>query len=172
MTWIGFGSESGNFAFGEINKIRFGEARGDASGIISDLVVIGLQGRSLSNSVPASGDLLHFNGILWSPISPSNVVINENTEIISSGNSILLNSNSRRVIVKKTVGSPTVVNMPNTSILGQEVIIKDGKGDALINNINIVAQSGSLIDGLTSIVLSQNYQSFTLLFDGSNWNII
>ena len=45
------------------------------------------------------------------------------------------------------------------------------KGDAGTNNISIIASVGT-IDGQNTWILNQNYQSFTLIDNGTEWNII
>ena len=54
-------------------------------------------------------------------------------------------------------------------------VMKDGKGDAATNNIDIASGSGShTIDGSSaSAVISSNFGSLSFVFDGiSNWSIV
>jgi len=241
MTWGGVG------ASGEIKTVNhdsdtfredYEEARGDASGVIDNLLVIRLQGRPMSSLAPVSGYILAWTGSSWvpsdvtvlmsgvlahnllSPIHPdttpaspvANDIIAATTGIppswarfskglnpyevlsvnasldlewrnpnvippliITSGITINLPDANRRVIVNKTVGSQTTVNLPTSPALGQEVVIKDGKGDAgkpLNNFIDIMTPSGVTVDGFSKIRLSNNYGSFSFIWNGLDWNII
>jgi hypothetical protein len=93
--------------------------------------------------------------------------------IVTSGTTVNLLDINQRVIVVKPSGSATTVNLPTLPALGQEVVIKDGKGDAGLGNyIDIVPSSGITIDGFPSIRLSVNYGAFTFIWNGTEWNII
>ena len=54
---------------------------------------------------------------------------------------------------------------------GKVYIIKDGSGNANTNNITIHG-SGNLIDGNTSVKIVTRYGSYTLLWNGAQWNIL
>ncbi len=73
---------------------------------------------------------------------------------------VLVNSSSARTI--NLIASPT-----NTPV----VIIKDSTGGALINNITI-SGNGKTIDGSASTSIAANYASRTLVYNGTEWNII
>jgi hypothetical protein len=49
------------------------------------------------------------------------------------------------IIIQKTVGAATTVNLPSAADRTRAVEIVDGKGDAATNNITIVPQSGETI---------------------------
>lgn len=91
--------------------------------------------------------------------------------IVTSAGNITGLSTDNVIMVNKTVGAPTVVTLPASPTEGCEIIIKDAKGDAFTNNITISAAAGN-IDGLTSFILTQNYQSFTFIYNGTEWNVI
>lgn len=75
------------------------------------------------------------------------------------------------VIVKKTSGAATVVNLPASPVLGDSYVIKDGKFDAASNNITLTPASGN-IEGASTYVLNQNGQTARLLYDGTQWLLI
>lgn len=89
--------------------------------------------------------------------------------VITSGNPTL-HRHDFIVIIKKTTGSATTVTLP-TQGSSQRLTIKDGKGDAGTNNITIVG-TGNTIDGAANVVLSSNYASVDLFFNGSEWSVI
>jgi len=92
--------------------------------------------------------------------------------IVTSGTNINLPDCNLRVVVVKPSGSPTILNLPTTPDLGQEVIVKDGKGDASINYIDIMPPSGITIDSFSQVRMGVNYQSFSFMWNGTEWNII
>ena len=49
--------------------------------------------------------------------------------------------------------------------------MKDGNGDAAANNITLTPASGN-IDGSGTYVMSTNYQSQTVIHNGTEWNKI
>lgn len=232
MTWYGVGP-SGSFATlntgSGLLRYDWEEGRGDVSGLVDNLLVIGIYGRAISSTPPSSGNLLVFDGTVWYPtstaiisgITPHELLSNIHNDtiaanplagdivagsgsparwsrfpigvpgqhlrvsesgdlvwsfdpltIVSSGSIVNLTSNSIRVIINKISGSPTYINLPSYPFFGQEVLVKDGKGDASINNISVYPPSGLTIDGFSYILLGANYQSFHFLFNGTNWNII
>lgn len=69
-----------------------------------------------------------------------------------------------------TAGGDTIT-LPITAGTGQEFLIKDYAGHASHDNITIVVAGGALIEGRPTAVLSQNYQSKTFDFDGTNYVI-
>jgi len=96
----------------------------------------------------------------------------DHTQIIASGASFSLTQDDHKIVVNKTVGSATLFNLPTSPYLGQEVLIKDGKGDANMNKITVLPPSGLSIDGLSTVIIKQKYQSMHFMYNGSDWNII
>jgi hypothetical protein len=92
--------------------------------------------------------------------------------IVATGSIVNLSDENRRVVIVKPSGSPTIVNLPTSPALGQEVVIKDGKGDANTNNIDIMPASGLTIDGFSAIRLKVKYGAYTFMWNGMEWNII
>jgi len=72
------------------------------------------------------------------------------------------------VVVNKTVGAATTVNLP-AGVTGRRYTIKDGKGDAAANNITITPDAGN-IDGAGTLVLATNYGRATVVYNGTEWN--
>jgi hypothetical protein len=89
--------------------------------------------------------------------------------VLTSGSPTLGNCGNV-LVVNKTVGGATAVTLP-ASASGCVYVVKDGKGDANTNNITITPTSG-LIDGAGTKVLNTSYGKVTVIFDGTNWDII
>lgn len=75
------------------------------------------------------------------------------------------------IVVNKTVGAATTVNLFATPTTGTVLTIKDGKGDAATNNITITPAAGN-IDGSGTLVMATNYASIELVYNGTQWNAI
>ncbi|MCK1517273.1 hypothetical protein IVB22_33175 [Bradyrhizobium sp. 190] len=75
------------------------------------------------------------------------------------------------VIIKKTVGAATTVNLPPSADRTDPVSIVDGKYDALTNNITIDADGSETIMGASTYTIDSNGGSITLypLSDGTGW---
>lgn len=66
-----------------------------------------------------------------------------------------------------------VITIPTALVTSKfEILIKDGAGNANINNITIVGQGGELIDGSASWLIDGSYDWIRLYSDGSNLFII
>ncbi len=233
MTWRGIGP-SGQIATLDIGggqaSFKYEFPQGDISGVIDNIIVIGLQGRPISNGVPVFGNVLAWDGINWSPSAVSGVAgtgvvphnllssthVDTNTsdpfagdlivgsggsaswvklpvgslnqslrvsdigeafwsydpiQIISAGSIVNLTEGSHKLVLNKTVGAPTIVNLPLSPFLGQDIRVKDGKGDSDVNQITVQA-SGITIDGFSKILLKNKYQSMDFMYNGTEWNIV
>jgi len=72
-----------------------------------------------------------------------------------------------------SVGTVTITLPPQNTASGggRVIIIKDINGNAAANNITINAPVGKTIDGGASLVISTNYGSYQLYYDGvSKWS--
>lgn len=67
------------------------------------------------------------------------------------------------------VASATSVILP-VSPVGTVFVIKDIDGDAITNPITITAST--TIDGVASATINSPYGSITLIFNGTQWNIV
>lgn len=75
------------------------------------------------------------------------------------------------IIINKTAGAATTVNLSSTLNTGRVVIIKDGKGDAGTNNITVQG-NGKNIDGSASATISSNFGAARYIYNGTQWNAI
>jgi hypothetical protein len=89
--------------------------------------------------------------------------------IITGGASYLMATTDCFVVVKKTIGSSTTITLPLLPSNWTSYVVKDGKGDASINQITV---RGSTIDGQQSFVIAVNYGTATFIFDGTEWSVI
>ena len=71
-------------------------------------------------------------------------------------------------------GVGIVITLPpmNSIVVGKQIIIKDESGNALLNPITIITSDYTQIDGSSSVTITQNFASLTLLWTGALWSII
>lgn len=100
-----------------------------------------------------------------------NNISNQNTVRVTMASPDFMSSADGVVIVKLNVPGPSTVNLPAVPQIGRLYTIKDGTGDASINNITIVPGTGT-IDGDPSISIAADYAAVTVIFDGTDWNVI
>ena len=71
--------------------------------------------------------------------------------------------------------APVTVTLPSTAtcVLGTTVIVKDTGPNATAQHITINAFAGDAIDGVSTVTITQNYNSYTLIYSATNaWSII
>lgn len=69
-------------------------------------------------------------------------------------------------------GGVVTIRLPNTTTTGRVIDIKDATSSAATNNITLTTPGGTVtIDGGTSFVMNTNYQSTSVIFNGSNYLI-
>lgn len=96
------------------------------------------------------------------------------TRTVNAAGDIDVLASDNVVIVKKTVGAATNVNVPPAAERsGSDVVIKDGKGDANTNPITPVFDGSELCDGLAGtsyqITTPYGWVKFSPLPDGSGY---
>ena len=99
---------------------------------------------------------------------------------MTSGSTITVASSTSIVIVRKTSSSATIVVLPAAPLVGKTYTVKDGGGNANSYPITVMPNSSTTtnfgatvtIDGSASVVMSVNYQVVSLMFDGTNWNVL
>lgn len=92
--------------------------------------------------------------------------------VVIAAGAITVNASTDYVIVvNKTTGAATTVNLPSSPATGLSFIIKDGKGDANTNNITLTPAAGN-IDNSTTYVMTTNLSSKTIVYNGTQWNVI
>ena len=102
------------------------------------------------------------------------VNITETQRLVTVAGAVTVSADDADIIVvKKTVGAATTVNLPAAADRSGPVKIVDGKGDALTNNLTIVPQAGESIAGTVDYqwIIDSNGGSVKLtpLADGTGW---
>ena len=71
-----------------------------------------------------------------------------------------------------STAAPVTVTLPASPEEGQVLIIKDRDGSSSGANRITIGGNGNTIDGNPNIQIKQRYGSFTLLYSGTEWNVI
>ena len=94
------------------------------------------------------------------------------TTIVTSATHTVDNSDAY-ILVNYTQTGTVTITIPSTEVEnGRLITIKDVGGNAGTNNITINTGGAETIDGNSSFVLNNNYQSVTLISDGTGWYIV
>jgi hypothetical protein len=109
------------------------------------------------------------NAVLTGTTSTQAVV--KNTRVVIAAGAVTMSATDNVIIVNKTSGAATVLNLVASPTTGREVIIKDGKGDALTNNITVTPAAGN-IDGSATFVMNLNRQAVSLIYSGTEWVVV
>jgi hypothetical protein len=119
-----------------------------------------------------TGSYEFWNGSTWTSMGGfAAPVIAPNRVVTASGAVTVSASTDYLIIINKTSGAATTVNLPASPNVGFIVLIKDGKGDAATNNITVTPASGT-IDGSATAVMATNYQILGFVWNGTQWNIM
>lgn len=91
--------------------------------------------------------------------------------VVTGSGSVVISSTEGGVAINKTVGAATTVQLPLAAPRnGVAVIVVDMKGDALSNNITVLAAGAETINGAASAVLNSNKQAATFRpISGVGW---
>lgn len=93
-----------------------------------------------------------------------------NSRTITAAGVITVTVDDYLVVINKTVGAASAVNLP-AGVTGQVFVIKDGKGDAATNNITITPAAGN-IDGAATLVINTNRGVARLGYNGTEWSVL
>lgn len=96
-----------------------------------------------------------------------------NVTSVTSGASYAAVATDDVILVNKTTGSATTVNLPAGPASGTRLlVVKDAKGDAATNAVTVAASGAEQIDGAGTHVLSTNYGVVWLLWASGAWRVV
>lgn len=157
----------------------------DQSAVTGTLTLAGSQ----STGNKPGGDVI----IATSPAGSSGTTLNPHTEImrvtalkeikLTGGGVSFKSLHSQTGTVTLTVedmyvgcntAASVTINLPAAATAGQGkmYIIKDETGQALTNNVTITPNGSEKIDTGSNYVIANNFQSITLVCNGSNWFMV
>lgn len=129
-------------------------------------IIVGSALRPATNQVYGLGS----SSFRWKGLFLAGPVVRSVT-VVTEGTSYAAKDIDSLIVLRKTVGSPTTLTLPVSPTPGQEIIIKDGKGDAETNNITIKPASGT-IEGQAKFILSTGRGVARLTYDGMEWVVL
>lgn len=86
------------------------------------------------------------------------------SQFVTSGDVYVLPTDTY-IYVNKTVGSPTNVYLPSSPLTNNPLVIKDGKGDASVNNITVIGT----VDGTVNPIIGADYADVGIIYSGARW---
>ena len=123
----------------------------------------------LSSGVSSAGNMVTTNTAANTlTVSPTQAQFMTNRTLIAASPYAVL-ATDHYLSVNTSVSTITV-NLPATPGTNRLFIIKDVNGNAAVNNISVVPNSGT-IDGLSTYIMNSNYQAIQLLFNGTNYEV-
>lgn len=132
-----------------------------------------------SNAAALSGaGTLNYGALLFAGTSSTNTVTtqvptvfsNNCMKIVTPGAYPYTTTSQDEVILVDTSVARTITPLASPQT-GQKHVIKDNVGSAAANNITITP-SGKNVDGAASTVINIAYGSATIVYNGTQWNII
>lgn len=91
------------------------------------------------------------------------------TDVTTAMSPYVVTATDYFISVDSTAG-PVIIQLPNTTVSYREFVIKDRTGQADTNNITVTTVGGAVtIDGTTSWVFTDNYESLEMLFNGTSY---
>jgi len=119
---------------------------------------------------------VEFTGGSISNVVLTNATINgtataRNETIITGAGNYSVQASDYVITINKTVPEVTTVTLPACPSASRSLIVKDGAGNAASFPITI-AGNGKTIDGASNYVISANYGSVELIYNGTQWNVI
>lgn len=91
--------------------------------------------------------------------------------VTASGTVVLSATTDYEVCINKTVGGFTPVTLPSSPATGLSYRIKDCKGDANTNNIQLNPAAG-LIDGAASYSIKIPRGTADIIYNGTGWDVL
>lgn len=101
------------------------------------------------------------------------VIASANIREVNAAGAVTVTNADGIVLINKTVGAATAVNLPAASTVDHPITIKDMKLDAATNNITITPDAVDVngIDGMANLVISNDGGAFRLIPTPFGWAI-
>lgn len=156
----------------------------NTSGTTSSFYKIGKRGVSLYQGNNEPDDLVGINGDVYFLKDDNPKIYHKRDGVwIEFRNRFIANINDETVTIDARIPLATYLidsSEHQTEITldnslhnpGYQIILKDKSGNCSVNNINIIAGSGSQIDNKSTFSMQTDNMSITLVSDGNDWYII
>jgi hypothetical protein len=150
------------FQDGTLKKVTVSQISAGTGTIQGGVPVGGEAGQFLRKS-GSENYQTEWTTLSWQDVKMDLSVIEEGTSATASVNQIVIGKSSNE--------SPFSLNLPASPESGDQILVKDAKGDASNNNLTIFG-NGKDIDGLDTIIINRNYGSIKLVYNGTEWNVL
>lgn len=138
----------------------------------------GAAGVSSLNSITGAVTLVAGSNITITP-SGSNITIASTAagggfgsgRIITAAGAVTMVAGDGIVEIAQTVAAPITINLPVSPVIWQPYTVVDGAGMFAVFNATIIPPSGT-IDGSGTFLMTQNWQTGTFYWNGTNWRIL
>lgn len=158
------------------NALQVGNATGSLTSLsvaTNGQIPIGSTGVApVIATITAGTNVTVTNGAGSITISANSGAVVYNYVSIDSGDSPYAALSSDYYISADSTGGAITVQLPNAPTTGRTFVVKDKNGTAATFNITITTVGGSVnIDGATTFVMNTAYESVSLIFGGSSYEI-
>lgn len=135
-----------------------------------------------SGTVIPAANVVNVNGgpgieVIANPTGSNNMVIvltdvaAHYTNVTASMSPYTVTATDYFISCDSTTGAITLL-FPNTTTQSREFVVKDRTGDALTNHITLTTVGGVvLLDGMTTYVFDEEYESVEMLFNGTSYEL-
>jgi hypothetical protein len=106
----------------------------------------------------------------WAPSSNLTLFGSMAVTVVSKSANYAATANDNVILVSASGGAVAITLPSAATVPGREYVVK--KTDATANAVTISDAGAATIDGQASVATSVQYQSYVLVSDGTNWNII
>jgi hypothetical protein len=89
--------------------------------------------------------------------------------VVTASGTVTAKLNQSVIVINKTIPAATAVTLPTNPPVGKTYSILDGAGNAATDNITISGAAN--INGLSSYVISTNWGSVEMIWNGTIWNV-
>lgn len=97
---------------------------------------------------------------------------NEEWTVVSNGSTDLTVPIGKTVVLASASVGQVSINLPSAATPNKDRVILVKKTDSTSNRVLINPAGSETVDGDLFYYLTSQYQSVTLVSDGSNWNIV
>lgn len=93
------------------------------------------------------------------------------TLTVTNSSPVVLAYPTTYLSMRQSVPTAVTITLPPNPGAGYALTIKDALGVSFAHNFTVNTSDGSLIDGATTFVLNQDFQSNLFVFDGIGWGV-
>lgn len=93
------------------------------------------------------------------------------SQVVTGTANVVLTEPTTFVAMRQSVATSVTITLPPNVPTGYPVLVKDSLGVCSSHNFTVNTSDSSLIDGHSTFVMIQNFQSQIFIFDGIGWGV-